>query len=126
MKSENELAAIVVNEAYNLHKKLGPGLLESVYEACLVQLLKSKVELIQRQKPIPVIFEGIKLPVGFRCDLIIDKKLIIELKAVEFLHDLHFTTLLTYLKLTNIKLGLILNFNTELMKDGIRRVVNGL
>jgi GxxExxY protein len=126
MRSENDLATIIIQEAFDLHKILGPGLLEKVYEECFFEVLKPKVEIIERQKQIPIMFKGKRLPAAFRCDLIIDKKVIIELKAVEFLHDLHFTTLLTYLRLTNLKLGLLLNFNTELMKDGIRRVVNGL
>jgi GxxExxY protein len=123
---ENELAKLVIDQAFELHDILGPGLLESVYEECLVHLLKDKVNLIERQKPIPVKFQGVRMNIGFRCDLILDKQLIVELKSVEYLQDVHTATLLTYLRLTNIKLGLLLNFNTALLRYGIKRVVNGL
>jgi GxxExxY protein len=126
MTFEDELATIVLDEAFELHRLLGPGLLESVYEECLFQMLRYKVVMIERQKPIPVRFQGQKLSIGFRCDLMIDKKLIVEIKSVESLRDVHSATLLTYLKLTNVRLGLLINFNTALLRHGIKRVVQNL
>jgi GxxExxY protein len=106
--------------------KLGPGLLESVYEAILTKLLSTKGLHIQRQVAIPIEFEGEHFDEGFRADLFVEGKVIIELKSVEKITPVHKKQLLTYLKLTNTKLGYIINFGTELMKDGINRIVNGL
>ncbi len=124
--TENELSSVIIGEAIHLHKRLGPGLLESVYEECLYFRLIQRNVFVERQKPIPLIFEDVKLECGFRCDLLIEKKLIIEIKAVESLNDIHLAQVLTYLKLTNIKLGLLINFNTVILKNGVRRVVNNL
>lgn len=124
--TENELSNIVIGEAIYVHKTLGPGLLESVYEECLCYKLIQKGISIQRQKPIPLVFEGIKLECGFRCDIIVDEKLILEIKAVEALNDLHLAQVLTYLKLTDKRLGLLINFNTTILKNGLKRVVNNL
>lgn len=123
---ENELSKIVVNSAYKVHKSLGPGLLESAYEECLFYELTKTGLKIEKQKPLPLIYEEVKLDVGYRVDLIIESKLIIEIKSVEALNDVHFAQLLTYLKLTNCKLGLLLNFNVSLIKNGIKRIVNNL
>jgi GxxExxY protein len=123
---ENELAAIVIDCGLKVHRKLGPGLLESVYEECLHYEILKKGLKIERQKILPVEYDNIQLTNGYRLDLIVEDKLIIELKAVEDIHELHFAQLLTYLKLSKTKLGLLINFNVPLFKDGVRRVVNRL
>lgn len=123
--SENELSKIVVEAALKVHKALGPGLLESVYQECLYyELLQSGVK-IQKQKALPLIYKEVKLDCGYRLDIIIEDKLIVEVKSVEALNDIHLAQVLTYLKLTNCKLGLLINFNVLLIKDGIKRVING-
>ena len=124
--TENEIAKIVVDLCVKIHKTLGPGLLESVYEAALVHELKKLGIFVQNQTDIPAEYDGIKLDVGFRADLIVDSKVIIELKSVENLSPVFKKQLLTYLKLSHLKLGLLVNFNVELMKDGITRIANGL
>jgi len=124
--NENEIGAIIVDTAVNLHKKLGPGLLESVYETVLMKLLSKKGLSVQRQVPVSIEYEGEFFDEGFRVDLFVDGKVIIELKSVEKIISTHRKQLLTYLKLTNTKLGFILNFGTEFMKEGIIRIVNGL
>jgi len=124
--TENELSNIIIGEAINVHQSLGPGLLESVYETCLVHRLFKMGLAIETQKPIPLIFEEVRLECGFRCDIIVENKVIIEVKAIEALNDVHLAQVLTYLKLTNTKLGLLMNFNVLKMKDGIKRVVNNL
>ena len=124
--SENELAKIVVDLSLKIHRALGPGLLESVYEEVLsYELAKSGLKF-NRQQGIVVVYEGIKMDLGFRADIIIEDKLIIELKSVESIAPVHSKILLTYLRLTNKKLGLLVNFNVELIKDGIKRIVNNL
>lgn len=124
--TENELSKIIVNLAFQIHNKLGPGLLESVYEEIMFLELR-KLELkVERQKAIPVIWNNTKLEIGFRTDLIVENKVIVELKSVEELAPVHYKQLLTYLKLTNLKLGLLINFNENQIKDGIRRIVNDL
>jgi GxxExxY protein len=124
--NENELGSIIVDTAINLHKKLGPGLLESVYESVLMKLLSKKGLSVQRQVSIPIEYEGEFFDEGFRVDLFVEGKVIIELKSIEKIIGTHKKQLLTYLKLTNTKLGFILNFGTEFMKEGIVRIVNGL
>lgn len=124
--TENELSGIVFNCALKVHQTLGPGLLESAYEECLFYELKKTGLEIQKQKPLPLIYEEVKLDVGYRLDIIVENKLILEIKSVDTLNDIHFAQLLTYLKLTNCKLGLLINFNVVLIKNGIRRVVNNL
>jgi len=123
---ENEIGFLIVDTAVNLHKKLGPGLLESVYEVILMKLLTKKGLHVQRQVSIPIEFEGEYFDEGFRVDLFVEGKVIIELKSVEKIAPVHKKQLLTYLKLTNAKLGYILNFGEELMKDGIDRIINGI
>jgi len=124
--NEEEIGSVVVDTAVNLHKNLGPGLLESVYEAILMKLFSKKGLSVQRQVSIPIEYEGEFFNEGFRVDLFIEGKVIIELKSVEKITGIHKKQLLTYLRLTNTKLGFIINFGAELMKDGIIRVVNGL
>jgi len=124
--SENELSRIVFDCALKVHQTLGPGLLESAYEECLFYELKKSGLAIEKQKPLPLIYEEIKLDIGYRLDIIIENKLILEIKSVDALNEVHFAQLLTYLKLTNCKLGLLINFNVALIKNGIRRIVNNL
>ena len=124
--TENEIGSIIVDTAVQLHKKLGSGLLESVYEVILMKKLAEKGLFVQRQVSIPIEFEGECFDEGFRVDLFVGGKVIIELKSVEKLTEAHKKQLLTYLRLTNTKLGFILNFGAVLMKDGIIRTVNGL
>lgn len=124
--TENELSKTIVNIAFQIHNKLGPGLLESVYEEIMFYELNNFGFKVERQKAIPVIWNDKKLEIGFRADLIVENKIIIELKSVEELIPVHYKQLLTYLKLTDMKLGLLINFNENLIKDGIKRVVNNL
>ena len=124
--TENELSRIVFDCALKVHQSLGPGLLESAYEECLYYELSKKGLNVEKQKPLPLIYEEVKLDVGYRIDIIVENKLIIEIKSVEALNDVHFAQLLTYLKLTNCKLGLLINFNVSLIKNGVKRVVNNL
>ena len=126
MMTENELSKIVFNCALKVHQNLGPGLLESAYEECLFyELMKTGLD-IQKQKGLPLVYQEVKLDIGYRIDIIIENKLILEIKSVEALNDIHFAQLLTYLKLTNCKLGMLINFNVLLIKNGIKRVVNNL
>ena len=124
--TENEIGTIIVDTAYHLHKRMGPGLLENVYEVILMKLLSKRGLSVQRQVSIPIEFEGEHFDEGFRADLFVEGKVIIELKSVEKLNPVHKKQLITYLKLTNTKLGYILNFGEELMKDGIARIANGI
>ena len=124
--TENELSKVVFDCALKVHQTLGPGLLESAYEECLFYELKKSGLYVQKQKALPLVYEEVKLDVGYRIDIIIENKLIIEVKSVETLNDVHFAQLLTYLKLTNCKLGLLINFNVTLIKNGIKRIVNNL
>lgn len=124
--TENEIAAIVVDVAYEIHVKLGPGLLESVYEEILYYELVKHGLFVERQKAIPVFWDDKKMEIGFRADLIVGKKVIIELKSVEQIALVHPKQLLTYLKVADKKLGLLINFNEKLIKNGITRIVNNL
>jgi len=119
-----ELASIVVDTALHLHRDLGPGLLETVYEAVLARLLDQKGLLVERQKPVPIHYQGVEINEGFRLDLLVDGQLIVELKSIENLHPVHPKQLLTYLRLMNLPLGLLINFGAPLLKDGLKRVVN--
>jgi GxxExxY protein len=123
--NENEVGTIVVEEAIYLHKALGPGLLESVYEVVLARRLAKRGLNVQRQVPVPIEFEGEHFEEGFRADLIVEGKVLLELKSVEKVNNAHKKQVLTYLKLTGIKLGYLLNFGEELMKQGITRTING-
>jgi len=124
--TENEIATIIVDTAYNIHVGLGPGLLESVYEEIFYYELVIQGLKVERQKPIPVIWGELRMDIGFRADLIVEEKVIVELKSVEKLASVHPKQLLTYLKITGLKLGLLINFNEKLIKDGITRIVNNL
>ncbi|MHB1048529.1 MAG: GxxExxY protein [Bacteroidota bacterium] len=124
--TEKEIANKVIGVAIDVHRGLGPGLLESAYKECLFySISKSGLQVI-KEKPMPLVYETVKLDCGYRVDLLVENKLIIEVKSVEALHDIHLAQTLTYLKLGNYKLGLLINFNVVLLKEGIKRVVNGL
>jgi GxxExxY protein len=124
--NENQIAAAVVDAAFKIHTTLGPGLLESVYESTLEYELQKRGLSVLRQIGLPVYYEGLKLELGYRVDLIVGDKVIIEIKSIEALAPIHKRQLLTYLRLANMRLGLLINFNVERIKDGIQRVVNGL
>lgn len=123
---ENEIAREIVDAAYKVHTGLGPGLLESVYEAAMEYELRKRGLRVVRQVPIPIVYGEIRLEEGFRADLIVEDKIIVELKSVETVHPVHKKQLLTYLRLSNKKLGLLINFGAYLIKDGISRIANGL
>ncbi|MBL8001857.1 MAG: GxxExxY protein [Flavobacteriales bacterium] len=124
--SENEVSKQVIAAALEVHRELGPGLLESVYEHCLALELQRAGLTCVRQRALPVIYKGEELEFGFRMDLVVEDLVVVEVKATEGASELHFAQLLTYLKLSGRKLGLLINFNEPLVKRGIRRVVNGL
>jgi GxxExxY protein len=124
--SENEISKIIVDISYKIHTQLGPGLLESVYETILCYELTSHGLKVERQKPLPVIWNDAKMDIGFRVDLIVENKVIIEVKSVEQIAAVHPKQVLTYLKITGLKLGLLINFNEPLIKTGITRIVNNL
>lgn len=124
--TENEISKIVFESALKVHKALGPGLLESAYEECLFYELKKSSLKVEKQKTLPLIYEDVKLDVGYRIDIIIEDKFIVEIKSVETLNDVHLAQLLSYLKLSDCKLGLLINFNVKLLKEGVKRVVNGI
>lgn len=126
MLTENEIAKQVVDAAYKIHTPLGPGLLESVHEAVMAEELTKRGLRVVRQQAIPITWENVHLEAGFRADLIVEGKVIVEIKSVEALAPVHRKQLLTYLRLADKRLGLLINFDVELIKDGIARVVNGL
>lgn len=122
--TENELSKIVFEEALKVHRTLGPGLLESAYQECLFYELSKTGLWAQKEKALPLVYETVKLDCGYRLDIIVENKLIVEVKSVEALNDIHLAQMLTYLKLANCKLGLLINFNVILIKEGVRRVIN--
>ncbi len=124
--TENEVAAIVVDAAYKIHSRLGPGLLESAYQALLVYELRKRGLKVATQAPIPLEYESVQLDVGFRADLIVQDVVLVELKSVEQVAPVHKKQLLTYLRLSGKRLGLLVNFGDPLIKNGITRIVNGL
>ena len=126
MMTENEIAKEIVNVAYKIHTTLGPGLLESVYETVMAYELEKRGLRVLRQQPIPLIYENVRMDDGFRADLMVEGKVIVELKSVEIIAPVHKKQLLTYLRVADKRLGLLINFGAALIKDGITRVVNGL
>jgi len=124
--TENEIATIVVDAAYTIHTRLGPGLLESVYETTLAYELTKRGLTVRRQQAMPVVYESVRMDIGFRADLIVADKVIVEIKSIEAVSPIHRKQLLTYLRLTDKRLGLLINFNVELIKGGLTRVVNNL
>lgn len=123
---ENELTGRIIGLAMRVHTVLGPGLLESAYEECLYYELKKNGLKVEKQKPLPLVYEEVHLECGYRVDLLVENKIIVEIKALESLHPIHSSQLLTYLKLSNCKLGLLINFNIPHLKDGIKRIANNL
>ena len=123
--SENDISKIVFESALKIHQILGPGLLESAYEECLFYELKKYNLKVEKQKQLPLVYEEVNLDAGYRIDIIIEDKFIVEIKSVEALNDVHLAQLLTYLRLSNCKLGLLINFNVNLLKNDVRRVING-
>lgn len=124
--NENQVGTVILDAAFEVHKMLGPGLLESSYEHCLAYELLNRGLKVAVQKPLPLIYKETKLECGYRVDLLVEEKVIVEVKAVEALHDIHLAQVLTYLKLTDCRLGYLLNFNVVQLKSGIRRVVQNL
>ena len=122
---ENEIGTHIVQTAVQLHRELGPGLLESVYEVLLAHRLRQKGLRVERQVPIPIVFDGLRFEEGFRADLVVEGKVLVELKSVERVHPAHKKQVLTYLKLGGFKLGYLLNFGAGRMKEGIYRIING-
>ena len=125
MLNENEIAKMVFDAGLKVHRALGPGLLESAYEECLFYELSKKSVFIERQKALPLIYENVKMEAGYRVDFLIDNKFIVEIKSIDALNDIHLAQILTYLRLANCRLGLLINFNVLLFKDGVKRVING-
>lgn len=124
LKLENNLSKTVLDVCFKIHKLYGPGLFESVYEEIVCYELEKLKIFFERQKPIPLVHETIKLEAGFRADVVIERLLLVEFKSVELIADVHYKQVQTYLKLTDLKLGLLINFNTSLLKDGIKRIIN--
>ena len=123
---ENEVSRRVIGAAIEVHKVLGPGLLESAYETSLERELQLQGMKVQRQVGLPLVYKDVECDIGYRLDLLVENAVIVEIKSVEALNDVHLAQLLTYLKLSDCKLGLLINFNVALLKDGIRRIVNNL
>lgn len=124
--SENEISRIVVEEAIHIHKSVGPGMLESAYVHCLAYRLTQRCLKVRSEVPVPLVFEEVKLECGYRADLLIENLVVVEVKSVETIAPIHLAQALTYLRFLHLKLALLLNFNSLLMKDGIKRVVNNL
>jgi GxxExxY protein len=120
----NDLTSLVIESAIKIHKELGPGLLESAYKECLAYELNKNGLFVEKEKPIPLIYEEVKLECGYRLDLLINNELILEIKSVESVADIHVAQVLTYMKLLNKKFGLLINFNVPLLKNGIKRLIN--
>ena len=126
MRNENEIGTVILDAAFEVHRALGPGLLESAYEHCLAFELIQRGVSVKTQVPIPLRYKEVKLDCGYRLDLLIEEKVIVEVKAIDAIHDVHLAQMLTYLKLTNCRLGYLLNFNVVLLKSGIKRIVHQL
>lgn len=124
--TENELSNRIIGAAIKIHTGLGPGLLESAYKECLLHELKSEGLAVVKEKPMPLVYKDVKLDCGYRIDILVENKVVVELKSVDALNDIHMAQILTYLRLGNFKLGLLINFNVALLKNGIRRVANGI
>lgn len=125
MKHENEIATEILDAAFKIHRSIGPGLLESAYKECLFYELKKTSLWVQKEVALPLVYEEVKLDCGYRADLLVENSVIVELKSVEALTDIHLAQTLTYLRLANCKLGLLINFNSQYLKDGIKRIING-
>jgi GxxExxY protein len=121
--NEEEIFKKILDCSFKVHTELGPGLLESAYEECLTYELKKFGLMVEKQKPLPLVYEGIKLDAGYRVDLLVENKIIVEIKSVDALAEIHMAQILTYLKLSGCRLGLLVNFNVKHLKDGIKRVI---
>lgn len=119
----NEITHEILDSAYKVHSALGPGLLESAYKTCLAHSLSKKGMLVEQEKPVPVVFDDILLDCGYRLDLLVENEVIVELKSVDTFTDVHFAQVLTYLRFSHKKVGLLINFNVKSLKDGIKRFV---
>ena len=119
----NQITREIIDSAYKVHSALGPGLLESAYRKCLVYELKKKGLFVEEEKPLPLIYDEIKLELGYRIDILVEKKIVVELKTVDFFNEVHFAQVLTYLRLSDNNIGLLLNFFTRRLKDGIKRII---
>ena len=124
MDDLNDLTGAIIGAAIEVHRNLGPGLLESAYESCLMWELRQKNLKVEPQVPVPIRYKGLQLDAGYRIDLLVQEKIIVELKAIDKIQPIHTAQVLTYLKMTELKMALILNFNVELMRSGIKRIVN--
>ena len=123
--NENEVSKVIFDAGLKVHRQLGAGLLESAYEESLYYELQKSGLLIEKQKPMPLIYDDIKLDIGYRIDLLVERKVVVEIKSVESLNEIHIAQVSTYLKLSNCKLGLLINFNSVLFKNGVKRLING-
>jgi GxxExxY protein len=123
--NEEEIIKIILDESFSIHKTIGPGMLENVYKTCLAYRLRQTGLFVETEKPVPVIFEKIKMECGYRADLVVEHRVIVETKNIEAIGDIHVAQILTYLRFLKLRHGLILNFNTVLLKNGIKRVLNG-
>jgi GxxExxY protein len=123
MEEINEITYKIIGAVYRVHSELGPGLLENSYKECLCHVLKTEGLIVEKEKALPLVFETVKLDAGYRLDLFVEKKVIVEIKAVEAFTDVHTAQVLTYLKLSGCKVGLLLNFNVADMKKGIKRII---
>lgn len=123
--NEEDIIKIILDEAFYIHKTIGPGMLEKVYQTCLVYRLRKRGLFVEEEKPIPVFFEEIRMDCGYRADIVVERKVIVDAKNAEGIADIHIAQLLTYLKFLDLRYGLILNFRVVLMKEGIKRVLRG-
>jgi len=123
--NEEEVIKAILDEAFYVNKRIGPGMLESVYQTCLAHRLRLRGLFVETGKPIPVVFDDIKMECGYRADLVVERKIVVDTKNIEAIADIHIAQVLTYLRFLNLRHGLILNFKTVLLKNGIKRVLNG-
>lgn len=123
--NENEISKVIFEAGLKVHRQLGAGLLESAYEECLYYELSKSGLFVEKQKPMPLFYEEVKLDIGYRIDILVERKVVVEVKSVESFNDIHIAQVLTYLKLSDCKLGLLMNFNTVLFKNGVKRLING-
>ena len=123
--NDEEIIKVILDEAFYIHKTIGPGMLENVYKTCLAYRLRKRDLYVEMEKPVPVIFEEVKMDCGYRADLVVERMIIVDTKTIEAIGLIHISQVLTYLRFLHLRKGLILNFNTVLLKDGIKRVING-
>jgi GxxExxY protein len=123
--NEEEIIKIILDEAFYIHKTIGPGMLENVYKTCLAYRLRQRGLFVETEKPVPVVFEEVRMDCGYRADLVVERKVIADTKTIDAIGDIQIAQLLTYLRFLKIRHGVILNFKTVLMKNGIKRVLNG-